>query len=166
MAIEDGAVLAKLFSHLCNEDQISNFLYAFQDLRQKRCEAVIRKEFCDIHYMALPPGEAQQFRDQSMRAKRNAGLSALAAAGELELNPQWEEIKEIFGYDAEDEADNWWNEWGLLRERSKGRDLSIGMLNQIMVESKACTLFILSSTANLIDYGFYKGVVKLRVSSV
>jgi salicylate hydroxylase len=26
----------------------------------------------------------------------------------------------IWGYDAEDEADNWWVEWGLLRERAKG----------------------------------------------
>jgi salicylate hydroxylase len=25
----------------------------------------------------------------------------------------------LFGYDAEDEADNWWVQWGLLQERAK-----------------------------------------------
>lgn len=133
MAIEDAAVLARLFSRLSNEDQISTFLYAFQELRQKRCEAAIRKEFGDIHYMTLPPGEPQEFRDQSMRAKRDAGLSAFDAAGELELNPLWEEIKEMFGYNAEDEADGWWYDWGLLRERSKGREIPGGIVNQIVV---------------------------------
>jgi len=139
MSVEDGAVLAKLFSHLRSEDQISNFLYAFQDLRQERCEAAITKEFGDINYMALPPGEHQEYRDNSMRTKRDAGLSALDAAGELELNPQWEQIKSTFGYDAEDEADNWWNEWGLLRERSKGRDVSTGVFDDLVVERRVCS---------------------------
>jgi salicylate hydroxylase len=138
MSIEDGAVLAKLFSHLRNEDQISSFLYAFQDLRQERCEQAITKEFEDINYMALPPGEFQQHRDQSMRSKRDAGLSALDAMDDLESNPQWDQIKEIFGYDAEDEADNWWNEWGLLRERSIGRDVYNGIFDNLVVEQRVC----------------------------
>lgn len=138
MAVEDGAVLATLFSHLRNEDQINSFLYAFVDLRQQRCEQAIRKEFEDINYMALPPGEFQEYRDQTMRSKRDAGLSALDAVGDLELNPQWEEIKSIFGYDAEDEADNWWNEWGLLRERSIGRDVSTGIFDNLLVEHRVC----------------------------
>jgi salicylate hydroxylase len=136
MSVEDGAVLAKLFSHLRNEDQISSFLYAFQDLRKQRCEQATAKEFDDLHYMSLPPGEFQEYRDQIMRRKRDAGRSALDAAGSLELNPQWEEVRNFFVYDAEDEADNWWNEWGLLRERSIGRDIPT-IFDNVMVERRS-----------------------------
>lgn len=34
---------------------------------------------------------------------------------------QWEQVKELFGYDPEDQADDWWIKWGLLRERAKDR---------------------------------------------
>ena len=138
MAIEDGAVLAKLFSHLRNEDQIGSFLYAFQDLRQERCERANAEQTEEMNYMSLPPGEFQQHRDQTMRAKRDAGGSVLDAAGDLELNPLWEQIKKVFGYDAEDEADNWWNDWGLLRERSIGREVSTGIFHNLVVERRVC----------------------------
>lgn len=134
MTVEDGAVLAKLFSHLRTKDQISHFLYAFQDLRQPRCSMVLKKEFGDIHFMTLPPGEMQQYRDEMMRAKRDAGLDVLDAADGMEETPQWVEIKEVFGYDAEDEADNWWIEWGLLREMAKGLDLPCGLFDNVTVE--------------------------------
>lgn len=120
LAIEDGAVLGTLFSHLRREDQISNFLWAFQDLRQPRCDGIAAKERGVLHFMTMPPGEHQQMRDSSMRAKRDRGLGILQASDEYEESPEWVEIKEIFGYDAEDEANNWWVEWGMLRERSKG----------------------------------------------
>lgn len=136
MAVEDGAVLAKLFSHLRTEDQISNFLYAFQDLRQPRCSAVLKKEFGDIQFMTLPPGEIQQYRDRIMREKRDAGLNVLDASGDSEETPEWSEIKEVFGYDAEDEADNWWMEWGLLRERAQGLDLAGGTFGSVVVEQQ------------------------------
>ena len=138
MAIEDGAVLAKLFSHLRNEDQIAPFLHAFRDLRQERCEQARAKEFQEINYMSLPSGEFQEHRDQTMRAKRDAGSSVLDAVGDFELNPLWEQIKTVFGYDAEDEADNWWNDWGLLRERSMGREVPIAIFDNLVVEQRVC----------------------------
>jgi salicylate hydroxylase len=130
MAIEDGAVLAKLFSHLRTEDQIPSLLSAFQDLRTPRCDFVRKKENGDISFMNLPPCEFQEGRDQTFRTKRDAGvgvLDSLEGSDEEEL-PQWVEIKELFGYDAEDDADNWWMEWGLLRERAKGTDLINGFV--------------------------------------
>lgn len=136
MTVEDGAVLAKLFSHLRSEDQISNFLYAFQDLRQPRCSKVLRKEINDIAFMTMPPGEIQQYRDTVMRTKRDAGLDVLDAGEGVEETPEWAEIKEVFGYDAEDEADNWWMEWGLLRERAKGLELSCGVFDNVTVEQQ------------------------------
>ena len=136
LSVEDGAVLATLFSHLRTEDQIGNFLWAFQDLRQPRCDSVTAKENGILYYMTMPPGEHQEMRDNSMRAKRDAGLGILQASEEQEESPQWVELKEIFGYDAEDEANNWWVAWGLLRERSKGLDVSYGM--PIQVEQLLC----------------------------
>ncbi|KAF9007391.1 hypothetical protein BDQ17DRAFT_1323993 [Cyathus striatus] len=119
MTIEDGAVLAKLFSHLHSEDQISSFLFAYQDLRQPRCNRVARKELADIQYMMLPPSELQEMRNSMMKAKHAAGLNVLAATEDMEESSEWAEIMDVFAYDAEDEADNWWVEWGLLRDRAK-----------------------------------------------
>ncbi|KAF8872574.1 hypothetical protein BD779DRAFT_331964 [Infundibulicybe gibba] len=131
MIVEDGAVLAKLFSHLRSEDQIASFLWAFEDLRKPRCDMVHKKELGDIYFMTMGPGEVQEYRDSSMRAKRDAGLSPLSASDELEETPEWSQMKEVFGYDAEDEADNWWIQWGLLRERAKGTDLECGFMEII-----------------------------------
>ncbi len=69
--------------------------------------------------MTAEPGEFQSARDDMMRAKQQAGVGILDATGDLEETPEWVEIKEVFGYDAEDDADNWWVEWGLLRERAR-----------------------------------------------
>ncbi|KAG6876409.1 hypothetical protein C0992_013070 [Termitomyces sp. T32_za158] len=126
MAIEDGAVLAKLFSHLRSADQITSFLYAFESLRLNRCTSVCTKEFGDMYFMTLPSGPEQEGRDNHFRGRRDRGLNVLDAESPAEETPQWTEIKEVFGYDAEDEADNWWQEWGLLRERAAGRMDVIG----------------------------------------
>jgi len=54
-----------------------------------------------------------------MRAKFKAGKNVMEGEDGEEDSPQWEEIRTTFGYDCEDEADNWWVQWGLLRERAK-----------------------------------------------
>ncbi|KAG6861628.1 hypothetical protein C0995_014067 [Termitomyces sp. Mi166 len=137
MAIEDGAVLAKLFSHLRSPDQITTFLYAFESLRLNRCTNVCTKEFGDIYFMTMPPGPQQEGRDNHFRGRKDKGLNVLDAESVEEETPQWTEIKEVFGYDAEDEADNWWQEWGLLRERAVGRvDMIEGGLASIVVQQQ------------------------------
>lgn len=55
MAVESGAVLAKIFSHLQSEDQIESFLAAFQDLRFPRLQSVHRTEVGIVQYMSLVP---------------------------------------------------------------------------------------------------------------
>ncbi|ESK84839.1 hypothetical protein Moror_14964 [Moniliophthora roreri MCA 2997] len=121
LAIEDAAVLGKLFSHLHSEDQIDSFLWAFQDLRKGRCAFITRKEREIIQFLTAESGSLlQEERDKAMRAKRDAGVYALHSLGdEIEETQEWLDIKEVFAYDAEDEADNWWVEWGLLRERAR-----------------------------------------------
>ena len=140
MALEDGAVLAKLFSHIRTSDQIPTLLYAYQDLRQPHVRRVQQKDLSDLHFQCMAPGEVQQGRDDFMRAQRDAGRSPLAPAGadEEEL-PEWTEIKDVFGYDAEDDADNWWVEWGLLRERARGTDIKMGFVEPIAIRQGVST---------------------------
>ncbi|KAK0484232.1 hypothetical protein EDD18DRAFT_1293742 [Armillaria luteobubalina] len=120
LTMEDGAVLAKLFSHLHCKDQIKSFLSAFQDLRQLRCAAVLCKEARIFHYMKAEPGELQQSSDDMTWAKEQAhAIGILDAMGDLEENDIHKQIETVFGYNAEDDADNWWVTWGLLRERAR-----------------------------------------------
>ena len=119
MAVEDGAVLAKLFSHLTSARQIESFLYAFQDLRQERTREVRASEFGNAFFMAMPACAGSRARDAAMRAMGEAGANVLEG-GDGEARGAWEEIRTIFGYDCEDEADDWWVQWGLLRERALG----------------------------------------------
>ncbi|KAK7041031.1 hypothetical protein R3P38DRAFT_3453042 [Favolaschia claudopus] len=114
-ALENGAVLAKLFSHLATDSQITDFLYAFQELRQPRAQTVLTSETGVIHYMGMPNGPEQEARDQAMQAKHKAGGYLFSGDDE---SAEWAEIKTVFGYDAEDEADNWWVTWGRLKARS------------------------------------------------
>ncbi|OSX59006.1 hypothetical protein POSPLADRAFT_1184700 [Postia placenta MAD-698-R-SB12] len=119
MATEDAAVLAKLFAHLSTRDQIPSFLWAYQDLRLGRCTSVRNTEVSTIAWMTMENGPEQRMRDDGMRAKFRAGKNVMEGEDGEEDAPQWEEIRTIFGYNCEDEADNWWIKWGLLREHAK-----------------------------------------------
>lgn len=118
MSVEDGAVLAKLFSHLSHIDQIGPFLNAFQDLRYRRANENRQGEMLNITILTLQDGEMQTARDNGMRAKTAAGQGVFEG-GEAEITTRWREIETVFGYDCEDAADDWWVEWGLLRERAR-----------------------------------------------
>ena len=131
MSLEDASVLAKLFSHLRSEDQIESFLYAFQDLRQPRCSKNRVLDMANIYSMTLPAGPETRMRDTVMRAKFDRGLNVLDSDESDGTTAQWDENREIFGYDAEDEADNWWVQWGLLRERAKAREMEFEMDIQV-----------------------------------
>ncbi|KAG2336615.1 FAD/NAD(P)-binding domain-containing protein, partial [Suillus weaverae] len=118
MAVEDAAVFAKLFSHLRNRDQISTFLHAFQDLREDRCASVMHTEQCNLYFQMMPAGPQQEQCNQEMRARTAQGESVF---GITEASEQWEQLKDLWGYDADNEVDDWWVKWGLLRERAKQR---------------------------------------------
>ncbi|OCH89612.1 FAD/NAD-P-binding domain-containing protein [Obba rivulosa] len=141
MAVEDAAVLGKLFSHLNTKDQIESFLYAFQDLRQARTKSTLRGDIENVFTVMLEDGPMQEMRDNMMRQKRDEGANLLDQ-GEGEESKLWEEIRTIFGYDCEDEADNWWVEWGLLRERARemndpGSSLGVSFANMSIQVNEA-----------------------------
>jgi salicylate hydroxylase len=117
MSMEDASVLAKLFSHLRDEEQISPFLYAFQNLREERCQKNRALDIGNTWFMMQREGEGTARRDSMMRAKHDQGLDVLSGDEDGNVS-QWDHNRELFGYDAEDEADNWWVQWGLLQERA------------------------------------------------
>lgn len=116
--MEDSAVLAKLFSHLRTEDQIPTFLHAFQELREGRCASVVKCEQRNLLFQMMPHGPLQEQRDNMLRKQVTERQPLLSSS---ELLDQWEQVKELFGYDPEDQADDWWVKWGILRERAKDR---------------------------------------------
>lgn len=66
--------------------------------------------------MAMPPGEEHDMRDAAMKERHLAGGGLLE--GEAEGAETWAEEVQIFAYDAEEHAAEWWNDWGLLQERA------------------------------------------------
>ncbi|KAI0360984.1 FAD/NAD-P-binding domain-containing protein [Trametes cingulata] len=148
MAIEDGAVLAKLFSHLLEERQIESFLYAFQELRQSRVRQVRKREFDNLLYMTLPEGEAAEERDRSMRAKAAAGINVLEGGSGGEATKHWDEMETIFGYDCEDQADDWWVKWGVLRERALGGTSGDKAAMPCLLDFSKMTVHVSSTTVD------------------
>jgi salicylate hydroxylase len=118
MNMEDASVLAKLFSHLRDEAQIVSFLYAFQNLREERCLKNRDLDISNIWFLVEREGEVVARRDSMMRARYDQGLDVLSGNDEDTTVAQWDHNRELFGYDAEDAADTWWVQWGLLQERA------------------------------------------------
>lgn len=116
--MEDSALLAKLFSRLRSEDQIPIFLFALQELREGRCASVVKCEQGNLLFQMMPNGSQQERRDNMLRQEVAEGRPTLSRN---ELREQWEQVKELFAYDPEEQADDWWFKWGLLRERAKDR---------------------------------------------
>lgn len=135
MAIEDSAVLAKLFGHLISPDQVSSFLYAFPELRQGRTKSTRLNEMGNIYFMAMPDDAGATQRDAHFKARRDKNLSPLEDESG-DASSVWEMIKETWCYDAEDEADDWWVGWGMLRLRSQQTELEFGMELQVRTSAQ------------------------------
>ena len=131
MAIEDSAVLAKLFGHLISADQVPSFLHAFPELRQGRTKSTRVNEMANIYFMGMPDDAGAIQRDALFRARRDQNLSPLENGEPGDASSVWESIKETWCYDAEDEADDWWVGWGMLRLRSQQTELEFGMEVQV-----------------------------------
>lgn len=119
--IEDAAVLGVLFSRLRNHEQISHLLYGYQDLRQQRVSTICDLEGANHFLLMLPPCAERDLRNEAwVRMKKAAEARGDAEIEEGELERQFAEICEVWGYDAIDAAEDWWVHWGMLRERAMG----------------------------------------------
>ena len=112
MAVEDAVVLGSLFSHLRTTNQIPSFLSAYQELRQRRCDLVKLADIGNAQMVAMPDGPAADARDEDMRHTADEWDEGMMAA-------QFEEIAEIFLYDAGDAAEEWWVNWGRFSQTAR-----------------------------------------------
>ncbi|GBE89300.1 hypothetical protein SCP_1503080 [Sparassis crispa] len=111
MAVEDAACLAELFSHLSHLDQISDFLNAFQEIRQPRCTEIRQMEEVIMHTMTMSDEEAEA-RDAHMKEAVDDGKGIMSYLG-------FDQLVAMFAYEAEDAANNWWVTWGVVKERMR-----------------------------------------------
>jgi len=114
--LEDAALLGALFSRLRSPDQIATLLYAYQELRKGRADMVVavEKENADVAFSG-----PSRIRDGLVRFIAVPADAADAPPGSGPTEADLAEIAEVWGYFAMDAADEWWVEWGLLRERSQ-----------------------------------------------
>ena len=126
--LESAAVLSTLLSHLRAPAQLPSLLYAYHDLRAPRAARLHDLELKNRFYLCME-GELRLARDENMRAslvRRRGGDTGAGGGAEEEddggqLARQWAELSEVWGYDAREEAEEWWIRWGLLRERAGGQ---------------------------------------------
>ncbi|KAJ7123455.1 hypothetical protein C8R44DRAFT_783811 [Mycena epipterygia] len=114
MGLEDSAVLAKIFSHLSRKDQITDFLNAFHEMRHPRCEATAEFYHQMLAYMT---GSGPSPKETSSASPEEAGSAPTITEG-----------TDVWWYDADDHAEEWWVAWGLLKERSIGAELDVSPL--------------------------------------
>ncbi|KAI0779953.1 hypothetical protein C8Q74DRAFT_1367760 [Fomes fomentarius] len=117
LATGDAAVLGRLFRHLHRKEQIDSFLSAVQEIRQPRIEQVVKASLGNVFAVSLPPGVAQA-HDRTLRERAEKGIKDLGRRQSHTSEEMVQVIENIFGYDPEDEADDWWVQWGLMQERA------------------------------------------------
>ncbi|KAF7332727.1 FAD-binding-3 domain-containing protein [Mycena kentingensis (nom. inval.)] len=110
-ALEDGLFIGKVFSHTRDPERISEFFHAFQEAREPRCARLRQMDEDLITTQSFPDGEFQVLRDAGMRANTAAGRNAM----EGDLQEMLDDFVFAFGYDADDDADEWWINWGRLK---------------------------------------------------
>ncbi|KAJ7914777.1 hypothetical protein B0H13DRAFT_2270657 [Mycena leptocephala] len=147
VALEDAAFIGKIFSHTRNRDRVPEFFYAFQEhrhvqfrntslpflnagfVREARCSRIRGIDMEYVQAMTLPEGEMQAQRDAGIRANYAAGRNGLEGNFEHMLD----DYRTVFGYDAMDDADEWWINWG--RFRDTGRTDGPINLSQALISS-------------------------------
>ncbi len=115
LAVEDAAVLGDLFSRLRSREQIVPFLYGYQELRAERCWQIQQSESANSQSVMLPDGPAQEERDRSMQLAYTQGSGGW---DETMFRHLWEAIRILFAYDPQEVCQEWWLQWGMLRERA------------------------------------------------
>ncbi|PFH46881.1 hypothetical protein AMATHDRAFT_82406 [Amanita thiersii Skay4041] len=116
LAVEDAVVLGVLMAQLRSRNQIPQLTAAFQDIRQDRCNQVIDSELNNAALVTLPPGEQRHARDAALRSSLDFKE---AQWNENQLRDQWDEIGDVFGYNARETAEDWWVKWGTLTDSCK-----------------------------------------------
>lgn len=91
---------------------------AYETIRRERSKFLHEVEATTIQQSMFPPGPEQDARNFEMRKLYSTGQHKWDDDAFLGI---WGQLCEVWAYDAFDAADDWWVQWGVLRERSMER---------------------------------------------
>ncbi|KAI0737653.1 FAD/NAD-P-binding domain-containing protein [Daedaleopsis nitida] len=106
----DGGVLGRLFSHLHHRAQIDRFLSAVQEIREGRVADILAAAEGNIFAVAA--------HDRRLRERLDMGLKSLQMTSGHTSEHMIQVVEQMFAYDPEDAAEDWWVEWGVMHERA------------------------------------------------
>lgn len=136
--MEDSATLGCLLSRLGSRDEgeMLQLLSAYQEIREERCARTMQSDSELVLFCSLPPCPERDQRDEGFRAALSkADLLDWENAGDDMLRDAFEEFRFSFAYDAYDAADEWWNDWGLTRQRMNAAQSLGGMMTGCVVST-------------------------------
>lgn len=115
LSVEGAAVLSGLLSYVRSLDHIPHLVSAYETIRRKRSKFLHEVEVTSIKQCMFPPGPEREARDLEMQKLLRARQHKWDDDAYLGL---WGQLCEIWAYDAFDAADDWWIQWGVLREQA------------------------------------------------
>ncbi|CAA7263406.1 unnamed protein product [Cyclocybe aegerita] len=129
LVIEDAQVLGCLFSRIQHRSQISQFMTAYEDIRQSRCASTQEYDYNHRASMKVP---------KEMQDERDALLGQTMIHGDWDhmdealFRESWGKELSLYTYDATEKVDDWWGQYGYLvcqveAERSKTMEVSISL---------------------------------------
>lgn len=129
-----GCLLSRLESP--EEGEILRLLAAYQEIREERCATTVKSDADLVLFCTLPPCPERDARDEGFRASlAKTDMLDWENAGDDMLRDAFEEFRYSFGYDAYDAADEWWNDWGLTRQRMNAAHSLEGMMAGCVVST-------------------------------
>ncbi|KAI0305849.1 hypothetical protein B0F90DRAFT_1623939 [Multifurca ochricompacta] len=115
VSVESAAVFSTLLSYVRNLDHIPLLVRAYETIRRDRTEFLHQVEVQSVLQTMFPPGPERTARNKEMERLLRARQGKWDDDAYLGL---WGQLCEIWAYNAFDAADDWWVQWGVLRERA------------------------------------------------
>lgn len=115
LSVESAAVLCTLLSYVRGFDHIPILVRAYETIRRGRSKFLHDVETMSVMQTMFPPGPERDIRDLDLQKRLLAGQDKWDDDAYLGI---WGQLCEVWAYNAFDVADDWWVQWGMLRERA------------------------------------------------
>jgi salicylate hydroxylase len=115
LSIEAAAVLSTLLSYVRSLDNIPHLVSAYENIRRERSKFLHEVELTSVTQTMFPPGPERQARDVEMQKLLHIGQHKWDDDAYMGI---WGQLYQVWEYNAFDEADDWWVQWGVVRERA------------------------------------------------
>ncbi|KAF8193057.1 hypothetical protein BJ912DRAFT_254386 [Pholiota molesta] len=121
LVIEDAETLRSIFSRLQTREQLSQFLTAYEDIRQPRCKHAVEYDQ-QFHQMVRckGPGPEMEMRDEMVRESMVHG--DWDHMDEAAFRLVWAEELLMYAFDATEQVDSYWSHWGKAMSRTTRDD--------------------------------------------